>query len=270
MTDLQSTQVLSRIGTKLKKKSSLTAILLSHGLGILPPSPFLFTFSLYVSSTENVVEDVKFSHLLRSYLDVGLFSENMLGNDLASLLLNIVLHDADVRARKLVQMYEAQYEPREKDTFPRDFVRIRYVRNGGEILVGIAGEPFLRDKFSTHFTDYLNFNIGLHSKPILVSLLSLTSSFVSSPLSNVQLPAAFRNFSPQTQSLSMVHSSPIHASPAPVVVNLRVFGFAGLVPLFSSVVSRNSDSNFPFIRFVSLDLVYRTTIYTCSLTAMCF
>mmetsp|Transcript_15578 Transcript_15578/g.63528 ORF Transcript_15578/g.63528 Transcript_15578/m.63528 type:complete len:252 (+) Transcript_15578:1742-2497(+) len=100
--------------------------------------------------------------MLLDYVRKGLCTDEIRGNGLARLLRNIYLHQVDVEARKLSEIYEKDATTSsEPDEQKSEFVRIRYVRTGDEILAGIAGHQDLAIGFRDDINDFLTFNLGL-------------------------------------------------------------------------------------------------------------
>ncbi|KAJ8902244.1 hypothetical protein NDN08_006651 [Rhodosorus marinus] len=118
--------------------------------------------SVLESALGTVIHDELVTAMLLDYVRKGLCTDEIRGNGLARLLRNIYLHQVDVEARKLGEYCEKDAtnssEPGERKS---EFVRIRYVRTGDEILAGIAGHQSLAIGFRDDINDFLTFNLGL-------------------------------------------------------------------------------------------------------------
>mmetsp|Transcript_20787 Transcript_20787/g.30196 ORF Transcript_20787/g.30196 Transcript_20787/m.30196 type:complete len:195 (-) Transcript_20787:1410-1994(-) len=112
--------------------------------------------SVLESALGSVIDDELVTAMLLDYIRKGLCTDEIRGNCLARLLRNIYLHQVDVEARKLGEFWEKDStnssEPGERKS---EFVLIRYVRTGDEILAGIAGHHELAVAFRDDITDFL-------------------------------------------------------------------------------------------------------------------
>uniref|UniRef100_A0A7S3E7M3 Uncharacterized protein n=1 Tax=Rhodosorus marinus TaxID=101924 RepID=A0A7S3E7M3_9RHOD len=118
--------------------------------------------SVLQSALGTLIDDELVAAMLLDYVRKGLCTDEIRGNGLARLLRNIYLHQVDVEARKLSEIYEKDATTSsEPDEQKSEFVRIRYVRTGDEILAGIAGHQDLAIGFRDDINDFLTFNLGL-------------------------------------------------------------------------------------------------------------